>query len=289
MDYVNGQDLVDTKWLKEHLEDNSVKVLDATWYLPSLKRDGEAEFLEAHIPGSVHFNIDKIADTNSALPHMLPSEMQFSSQVEKLGISNFHNIIVYDKNGGFSAAARVWWMFRVFGHKNVSILNGGFVKWVFENRETESGQKNYEQVNYMADFNTNLVCSLDELVINLETKTEQVLDGRSSGRFYGAEREPREGLPSGHIPNSLNVPVLELFEETDNMVLKSPEKLKKSFLDAGVDLDKPIVTTCGSGVTAAALSFALFLLGHRETRVYDGSWTEWGGNKSLPKSSLGRV
>jgi thiosulfate/3-mercaptopyruvate sulfurtransferase len=280
MNYKRPEALAETDWLAQHLQAPDVRVVDASWYMPSANRDARAEFAQAHIPGAVFFDIDEIADTSSGLPHMLPSQEKFSSHVRKMGLGDGNRIVVYD-GSGLMSAARVWWMFRVFGHDDVAVLNGGFPKWVAEGRPVESGTPSPKPRHFTARMNHLLVRDLDEMKANLATKGEQVVDARSAKRFLGQEPEPRQGLRSGHIPGSKNVPSGEILDPAAKTLL-SAEELEAKFAQAGVDIKKSIVTTCGSGVTAAMLALSLYLLGRTNVAVYDGSWSEWGGRSDTP-------
>jgi thiosulfate/3-mercaptopyruvate sulfurtransferase len=280
MSYANPDALVDADWLAAHLNAPDVRVVDGSMYLPNAGRDAKAEYAETHIPGAVFFDIDDIADSASPLPHMLPSPEKFSARVRKLGLGDGNRIIVYDGEGLFSAA-RVWWMFRAFGHDDVALLDGGLPKWVAEGRPTDSHPAMPRERHFSAHFNTMLVRDLEQMRRNVEIGREQVVDARSALRFKGEAPEPREGLRSGHIPNSLSLPFTELLDPESKTVLPADE-LRAAFEAAGVDLHRPVVTTCGSGVTAAVLSLGLHLLGHRQVALYDGSWTEWGGHAETP-------
>lgn len=281
MSYANPQSLVSTEWLARHMNAPDVRVVDASWYMPQAGRDPKAEFRAEHIPGAVYFDIDDIADTDSDLPHMLPSAEKFSSRCRKLGLGDGVRIVVYD-GGGCTAAARAWWMFRVFGHDDVSVLDGGLPKWKAEGRPLDNLPDVPRERHLSARFNSFLVRDVEQMKANVQKNREQVLDARGEGRFRGTEPEPREGLRAGHIPHSLNLPYPTLFRE-DGTFKEGPE-LRKAFEAAGVDLKKPVVTTCGSGVTACVLALGLHLVGHRQTAVYDGSWTEWGGREDTPVS-----
>jgi thiosulfate/3-mercaptopyruvate sulfurtransferase len=262
--------LVSTTWLADHLDDPGIIVLDGSWHLPIAKRDAGAEFLAAHIPDARRFDIDAISDRNSSLPHMLPTPVEFAQAVGSLGIGNDTHVVVYDAYG-LMTAGRVWWTFRVFGHDRVSILDGGFPKWRAENHATASGAIHAERRSFVARFRPELVRD----VAAMRMTTEQVVDARSAGRFEGTAPEPRPGLRGGHIPGSRNLPFDRLSDPLTKTVLP-PERIAALFRDAGIDPKRPIVTTCGSGVTAAALAFGLFLLGNPDVAVYDGSWSEWG-------------
>lgn len=279
MGYSNPQSLVSTEWLGRHLQAPDVRVVDASWHMPQLNRDPKAEFRGEHIPGAVYFDIDEIADTDSPLPHMLPSAEKFSSRCRRLGLGDGVRIVVYD-TAGCAAAARVWWMFRAFGHEDVSVLDGGLPKWKSEGRPLDSLPDLPRERHLSARFNSFLVRDIEQMTTNLRTAREQVLDARSAGRFAGTDPEPREGLRGGHIPASLNLPFTQLLKADGTF--RDADALRTLFEGAGVDLKRPVVTTCGSGVTACVLALGLHLVGHRQTAVYDGSWTEWGGRPDTP-------
>ena len=271
--------LVGTDWLAAHLADPGVRVIDATWYLPHLNRDARAEFAAAHVPGAVYFDIDAIADRTSTLPHMLPTAAEFGRHVGALGIGNAEHVIAY---GGRNmiASARAWWMFRVFGHERVSVLDGGLPRWRAESRSVESGVLAPTPREFTARFRPALVRDVEHVRDNVGARGEQALDARSAGRFAGTEPEVRPGVRSGHIPGSLNLPYDRLFDA--NGLLAAPDDLRRAYEGAGVDLARPVFTTCGSGVSAAVLSFGLHALGRPDVPVYDGSWTEWGGRTDTP-------
>ena len=270
---------VTTQWLAKHLDDPDVRVVDGTWHMPQAKRDARAEFEAAHIPGAVFFDIDTIADRATSLPHMLPSAAQFAASVGGLGIGNGHRIVVYDVRGVVSAA-RVWWTFRTFGHDDVAVLDGGLRKWRAEGRPVESGGAAPAYVAFTARLRPELVRDVEAMRANVARRTVQVLDARSAGRFAGTEPEPRAGLRGGHIPGSLSLPYETLYRPDGT--LKPPNELREAVTAAGVDLDRPVVTTCGSGVTASVLALALYLIGRRDVAVYDGSWSEWGSRSDTP-------
>ena len=272
--------VVSTAWLGEHLGEPGLRVIDATWYLPTLQRDARAEFRQAHVPGAVYFDIDAIADRETGLPHMLPDATTFGEAVGALGIGDGDRIVVY---GGkyLSASARVWWTFHVFGHERVAVLDGGFPRWREEGRPVESGEARPAAGRFTARFRPELVASLDDVRRNLETHRMQVLDARSAGRFAGTEPEPRPGLRGGHIPGSLSLPYDRLFRREDATLLPAAD-LRRLFEDARVEPGRPVVTTCGSGVTACVLALGLQLVGRHDVAVYDGSWTEWGGRADVP-------
>jgi thiosulfate/3-mercaptopyruvate sulfurtransferase len=271
--------IVSTTWLAEHLDAPDVRVVDASWYLPTENRDPKAEYAEGHIPGAVYFDIDEICDTASPLPHMLPSAEKFTSRVRRLGLGDGARIVIYD-GGPLMAAARVWFMFRVFGHRDVSILDGGFTKWKAEGLPVEDMPPMSRERHYTARLNTMMLRDMEQMRANLNSGREQVVDARSPGRFAGTEAEPRPGLRGGHIPGALNVPFRSLLAP-DGTLLK-PDQMTAVFEKAGVDLTKPVVGTCGSGVSACVVLLALHVLGHRKTALYDGSWAEWGSIEALP-------
>jgi len=247
--------------------------------MPQLQRDPRREFEDAHIPGAAFFDIDGIADRASPLPHMLPGAAQFARQVGALGISNADLVVVYDARGVVSAA-RVWWTFRAFGHDRVAVLDGGLRKWRAEGRALESGSATGAPRRFTARLRRALVRDLGQMRRNLESRREQTLDARSRGRFAGTEPEPRAGLRGGHIPGSLNLPYDMLYRPDATFL--PPDWLRQAFAAAGVDVRKPVATTCGSGVTASVLALGLHLIGHKKVAVYDGSWTEWAGRSDTP-------
>ena len=272
--------LINTQWLSDHLDDPNVVVVDGSWHLPTAGRDGTQEFLDQHIPGAVFFDIDEISDKTSPLPHMLPSAEQFAKQIAALGIGAESTIVVYDSYGMFSAA-RVWWMFRIMGHDNVAILNGGLPKWLAEGRSIEAGRAGPRTApTFTATLNSSKVYDRQQVISALQDKSAQVLDARPKARFDGTAPEPRPELKSGHMPGSLNLHYALLINEDGT--LKSTPELARLYDEAQVDLAQPVVTTCGSGVTAAILTLVLHELGHSENSVYDGSWTEWASHPESP-------
>ncbi len=265
--------LVSTQWLEDHLNAPDVRILDASWYLAAENRDPKAEYEACHIPGARFFDIDEIADTKSELPHMLPSVEKFVSRMRAMGIGDGHRVIVYDSAGLFSAA-RVWWMFRLFGKSDVAVLDGGLKKWLAEGRAVEDMPPIMRDRHFTARRNASLVRDVTQVAASAKLKDAQIVDGRSPERFRGEVPEAREGLRSGHIPGALNVYYADLINEDGTM--KDEAGLKAVFDAAGVDLAKPTITSCGSGVTACILTLAMERLGHRQNSVYDGSWSEWG-------------
>ncbi|MEH6403735.1 MAG: 3-mercaptopyruvate sulfurtransferase [Sneathiella sp.] len=282
MSYVNPTSLVSTEWLSQNMSAPDVRIVDASWYLPAENRDPKAEFKECHIPGAVFFDIDEIAELDNPLPHMIPAPEKFSSRMRKLGLGDGNRIVVYD-GSGIRSAARAWWMIRLFGHTDVSILDGGLPKWQSENRPVEDYPSLQKERHFTSRINNMMVREKSQLRKNIDTTKEQVLDARAKGRFDGVEPEPRAGLRSGHIPGSLNLPFNQLLN--DNGTLISGSALTAAFEAAGIDMAKPVITSCGSGITACVLAFGLHMIGHRRVSVYDGSWTEWGLDHEMPISS----
>jgi len=282
MTYSNPDALVSTEWLADHLSAPDVRVVDASWCMPGSARDLRAEYNEQHIPGAVFFDIDDIANSDTDLPHMLPSPEKFSSKVRKLGLGDGVRIVIYDSNGGFMAAQRVWWTFRVFGHEDVSVLDGGLPKWLAEDRPVDDSPPLPRQRHFTPRMNTFLVRSREQVLANIDSGKEQTVDARSADRFAGTGKEPRAGLRLGHIPGSVNVPFQKVLHTDQFNVMRSAAEITEVFTDAGLDLGKPTVASCGSGVTASCLAFSLYLIGVSDVAVYDGSWMEWGADESLP-------
>lgn len=276
--------LVSTDWLEQHLGKPDVAVVDASYFLPTQKRDAGAEYLKAHIPGAVFFDIEKVSDHSTDLPHMLPGPGQFSEAVGALGIGRDDTIVVYDSVGLFSAA-RVWWTFRIFGAKKVFILDGGLPKWQSEGRKVEAGGVKREPREFNAEMDTGAVANSDDVLMAFTANSVQVVDARPADRFRGEAPEPREGVRSGHMPGAFNVPSTSVVE---NGRLASPEKIAAAFKAGGVDIDRPIITSCGSGVTAAILTLALDAVGKKAEGLYDGSWSEWGSRLDLPVEGSGK-
>jgi thiosulfate/3-mercaptopyruvate sulfurtransferase len=266
--------LVSSDWLATHLDDPSVRMADGTYFLPHLKRDAGAEFRARHIPGAVWFDIDDIKDPANPLPHMLPDAATFAAKVGALGLGNDHAIVAYDALGLMSAA-RVWWMLRVFGHDNVAVLDGGLPKWLKEGRPIASGAPAPRPTQFSARLRPALVRDLAAVAADLASRREQVVDARSRGRFAGTEPELRAGLRGGHMPGAKNLPYTDLLGPDATML--PPDQIAAKFHAAEVDPAQPIVTSCGSGVTACVLALGLHLIGQPDAAVYDGSWTEWGG------------
>jgi thiosulfate/3-mercaptopyruvate sulfurtransferase len=261
-----------TEWLAEHLSAPDVVVVDGSWFLPNEKRNANAEYKEAHIPGAVFLDIDVVRDETSDLPHMMPSTVAFSSHMRKLGIGDGQTIVVYDGSGLF-AAARVWWMFRAFGVQRVFILEGGMPQWVKEGRRVEAGEVKRPPRHFTPRLNHGVIADLHDVSQALAKSSAQIVDARPADRFAGAAPEPRAGVKSGHMPGAFNVPFPEIVK---NGKLIEGEALKAAFVAAGVDLSKPIITSCGSGVSAAILWLALDSIGSTPKALYDGSWAEWG-------------
>jgi thiosulfate/3-mercaptopyruvate sulfurtransferase len=271
--------LTETEELEHELDAPDLVIIDASWHMPG-EGAARAEYLAEHVPGALFFDINEIADTKSSLPHMLPPPEKFSSRMRSMGIGDGSRIVVYDSQGLYSAA-RVWWTFRVMGAEDVSVLNGGLPKWKREGRPLESGEpRTRTPRHFTARRNLDLVRDLSDLKTLLKDRSTEIVDARSAERFAGTVPEPRPGLRSGHIPGARNLPYGRLLNKDGT--LKSPREIERLFEGVGVDLGKPVVTSCGSGITASVLALALAEIGHRKTAVYDGSWSEWGADQSLP-------
>ncbi|WP_299607530.1 3-mercaptopyruvate sulfurtransferase [uncultured Tateyamaria sp.] len=271
--------LVSTDWLAAHLKDPDLRLLDASWYLPDAGRDAKAEYEAAHIPGARFFDIDDVSDARSELPHMAPPPEKFMSRMRAMGVGDGHQVVVYDGNGLLSAA-RVWWLFRLMGHRDVAVLDGGFPKWQAEGRAVEDMAPIIKDRHLTARFQNHLVRDVTQVSQASKLGTTQVVDARAAARFKGEAPEPREGMRPGHIPGSRNVPYDTLLNADKTM--KSPQDTRAIFEAAGVDLDKRIITSCGSGITAAILALALDRMGHDQWSLYDGSWAEWGMSPMVP-------
>lgn len=272
--------IVETDWLANHLRSPDLIILDGSWHLPNSGRDAKSEYLTEHIPGALFFDIDDLSDEKSELPHMLPSTVKFASRMKKMGIGDGARIVVYDSTGIFSAA-RVWWTFRAMGHGDVAVLNGGLKKWKAEGRPLEDGPapKRSER-HYTPLQNTEIIRDIEEMQALIAKGGAQIVDARPAGRFEGKEPEPRPGLRSGHMPGAKNIPSQALLNADGTF--KSVDELVALFKGVGINVAKPVVTTCGSGVTASMLALALAVVGQTNAAVYDGSWAEWGKDNGLP-------
>ena len=267
------KNIVSTDWLEEHLEAPDIRIIDSSWYFPQEKRNAEQEFLECHIPGASFFDIDKIKDNDSDLPHMLPPSEMFNSTVRKLGIGDGHKVVIYD-GLGMRSAARLWWMFKVFGYSDVVVLDGGFPKWVKENRSTTADLTEKEIRHLTIYEDKSIVADRDDVLRATKLNHCSIIDARSEGRFMGTAPEPRSGLRSGSIENSINVPYETLLNE--DFTFKKKREILDIFSKKGLVFNNYIITTCGSGVTAAVLYLALDEIGCSKISLYDGSWAEWG-------------
>ena len=269
----NFKNIVSTSWLEKHLEAPDIRIIDSSWYFPHEKRNAKQEFIECHIPGASFFDIDKIKDSESDLPHMLPPSEMFNSSVRKLGIGDGHKVVIYD-GFGMRSAARLWWMFKVFGYSDVVVLDGGFPKWVKENRST-TADLTEKEIRHLTIFeDKSIVADRDDVLRATKLNHCSIIDARSEGRFLGTEPEPRSGLRSGSIENSINVPFETLLNE--DFTFKKKEEILDIFSQKGIVFNNYIITTCGSGVTAAVLHLALDEIGCSKISLYDGSWAEWG-------------
>jgi thiosulfate/3-mercaptopyruvate sulfurtransferase len=265
--------LVSTDWLEAHLKDPDLRILDGSWFLPTMNRDARAGYDAAHIPGARFFDIDEIADSRSELPHMAPPVEKFVSRMRAMGVGDGHQVVVYDQMGVFSAP-RVWWTFRLMGKMDIAVLDGGLPKWIAEGRETEDLPPMVRDRHITVQRQAGLVKDVTQVAHASKLRDHEIIDARAHGRFIGVDPEPRPGLRQGHIPGSKNVPWMDLL--TPENTMKSPDELRALFTAAGVDLTKPAICSCGSGVNAAMLTLALEIIGHRDHALYDGAWAEWG-------------
>jgi len=270
--------LVSTAWLAEHLGEGDLVVVDASWHMPASGRNGRDEYLERHIPGARFLDIDELSDHSNPAPHMLPTGEDFAKSMENLGIGSADRIVVYD-NSPLRTAARGWFMLRHFGARYLAILDGGFQKWLAEGRPTESGEPAPRQARFEPRDNRAEVVTKQQILSGLD---DRLLDARGRARFEGSDPEPRPGVAPGHIPGARNLPFVELYREDGTF--KTPDQIRRMFDEAGMDPSHSFVATCGSGVTANSLIFAAHLLGNESTRLYDGSWGEWGFDPSTPKA-----
>ncbi len=270
--------LVSTEWLAKHLNDPDLRILDASWHMPATGRDARAEYGTAHIPGARFFDIDAISEKRSDLPHMAPPVEMFISRMRAMGVGDGHQVVIYD-NSDVRSAARVWWTFRLMGKTDVAVLDGGFAKWQAEGRETEDLPPIMRDRHITVQRQAGLVRDVTQVAAASKLNDHEIIDARAPERFRGEADEPRAGLRKGHIPGSKNLPFGRLLNKDGTM--KDPDALRAEFETAGVDLSKPAITSCGSGVTAAILSLALERIGHRNHSLYDGSWTEWGSFPDL--------
>lgn len=271
--------LVSTEWLAQHINDPDLRILDASWYLADMGRDAAAEYARGHIPGARFFDIDEISDSRSALPHMAPPTEKFMSRLRAMGVGDGHQVVVYDGAGMFSAA-RVWWLFRLMGKTDIAVLDGGYPKWLAEGRETEDLPPVLKERHMTVQRQAHLVRDVTQVAAAAKLGDHTILDARGPARFKGEEAEPRAGLRAGHIPGSTNLHYKTLLN--DDGTMKPVTALKTVFQASGADLGKPVITSCGSGVTAAIVSLALERIGHRNHSLYDGSWAEWGQFDQLP-------
>jgi thiosulfate/3-mercaptopyruvate sulfurtransferase len=284
MTYANPDALVTTDWLAEHLNDPDIRVVDGSSFLPNVPRDAQEEYAQKHIPGAVLIDIEEVSDHSSDLPHMLPTPDAFAAKVGALGIGSDNMVVVYDSQG-VRTSPRVWWMFRVFGHDNVTVLDGGLPKWEAENRPVADGVESPAPQTFTASLRPGLVRSFEQVAAAVDSSAEQVIDARPAGRFAGTDAEPRPGIPSGHMPGSSSMPVGTVVDAASGTVLPAAA-IQANFDAAGVNMGGPIITSCGSGVAACTTSLGLYLLGHKESAVYDGSWSDWGSRDETPKNTL---
>lgn len=273
------QSLVSVAWLAAHMKDPDLRILDASWHMPDAGRDARAEYDECHIPGARFFDIDEISDLRSELPHMAPPVEKFMSRMRAMGVGDGHQVVVYDSLGLFSAA-RVWWLFRLMGQNDVAVLDGGLPAWIAAGHATEDLPPVVRDRHMTVRRQANLIKDVTQVARHAKLNDAQIVDARAAERFRGDVPEPREGLRAGHIPGARNIPFSTLL--TAEGTMHAPDALRSAFAAAGVDLTRPVITSCGSGVTAAILNLALSRVGHTENALYDGSWTEWGSFPDLP-------
>jgi thiosulfate/3-mercaptopyruvate sulfurtransferase len=271
---------VSCQWLFDHLSDEKLRIVDASWYLPAQNRNGFEDYKTEHIPGALFWDIDLIAEKESSLPHTMPDATDFKRHMESLGIGNDNMIVIYDGLGIFSAA-RPWWMLRSFGHEQCAVLDGGLPKWKADGYPLTSDISQIQSSTFTPAYRPNMFCNLQDILNNLDSDQSNVIDARSKGRFEGSQPEPRINCRSGHIPGSLNVPFDQMLDPNSGTILEA-SSLQQKFKEAGVDLEKPMITSCGSGVTACVLALALHVLGKNDISVYDGSWSEWGSSSETP-------
>jgi thiosulfate/3-mercaptopyruvate sulfurtransferase len=276
------ESLVSTDWLEEQLGAPDLKVIDGTLFLPGEARDARAEYESEHIPGAVFLDLEEVSDTSNPIPHMVPPEAKFASRMASLGLGDGQRFVVYD-NSPLHSAARAWWMLKSFGAHYVAILDGGLQKWKAEGRALESGRPQVRHGHFSPSFDAGAVVDKDSVAGLLGSGGHEIVDARGSGRFTGEEAEPRPGMASGHIPGSKNLPQGKLFNPDNSW--KQGDDLNDAYASAGVDLAKPMVATCGSGITACVLLFGAHLLGKEDARLYDGSWSEWGADPATPKAT----
>jgi len=275
--------VVATEWLASTLGRPGLRVLDGSWYLPGSGRDPAKEYSASHIPGALFFDLDATSDRSVPLPHMLPPPAAFAEAMSALGLSDSDDLVIYDGSGVNLSAPRVWWTFRTLGHDRVSVLDGGIGKWRREHRPIEQGVVTLPPGRFTARLDRGAVRDLASVRANIHQGMEQLVDARSTGRFAGLEPEPRPGLRGGHVPGSVNLPFTDLVRPDGTML--PPEELRRRLAEAGIDLSRPVVATCGSGTSACALVLSLHLIGHTQTAVYDGAWAEWGGRADTPIES----
>ena len=273
--------LIETDWLKKNLKNKEIKVIAATWHMPSSELNAFEIFKEKHIPGSIYIDLEEISDPNSELPHMMPNDDFFSKKISSLGIENSNHLVIYDMYGIFSAA-RIWFMFKAFGHEKISILNGGFPAWINSNGEISNQIEKIKETKYKATLNKSLVVDYQYVLENISKKKHQIIDARSPGRFLGIDQEPRPDMKSGHIPNSKNLFFNDLIDQNSKKIIEK-NKIEDLLKSSDIDKEKDIICTCGSGVTACILKFAIELVSeNKNIKIYDGSWSEWGTIKDSP-------